>query len=677
MPNARLVHMYSLRSQASAVTVRLNTRDIYVEIRGRRMCSRLAWITVFTAGFMMLSFNASAQEAEVADSRIIDDGTGRFLIVYDSSNSMWGELADKSRKYEAGRTALSNFLDGNLGQRQVGFRAYGHRRKTDCRDSELVVPFSDAASAKAPIESAVTSIRPTGKTPITYSLQEGLKDFAGAPGDILLISDGIETCDADPCDLMREWRASNVSIRVHVVGVGLNDMERRAMSCIAAESGGQYFDADSAEGFEDALSEASVAIEEPAIIEAGVPNPADQGIGYSLLYNALDADGRSYRAPGKLFLNGEEIGTVESKGYGRNVIAEAGDYEILVGPLLKDGTIFKPVRQAVSITTLGRTTVDILVEAPARVTAKFIEEGETHPGSHVTAYKDGEKVFSFRAKDEALARAGDYEFRAEPNSDNKMSVNGTLVENEHTEIVFDLTKTVTFYVVYKLPDGTTFRRGSRLWRDGEELYYIYSGNPSRARPGVYELRSDDQNLPLTPVEIEITTDGETIEVPIEAGWVKITYAPSDYDYAGKPNRAWLEAVDRGGSKSARLDFLIPVTPGHYAIKAQDSKGFFDRPEFDVVNGETVEVVLTPEPLGELVMTYAPSDRYEKEPDRASAYALDGQRIIGGILRPGIVRKFLPGRYGVKGHSSAGDIEPQDVTVVAGERTEVVLKLSDE
>ncbi len=630
-----------------------------------------AGISVLIASLLMLGFNTLAQDAEPIESRIIEDESGRFLIIYDSSNSMWGELADKSRKYEAGRTALANFMAGDVGERQIGFRAYGHRRKDDCRDSELVVPFSEMAEAKAPIEDAVTSIRPTGKTPITYSLQEGLKDFDGVPGDILLISDGIETCDADPCDLMREWRASNVNIKVHVVGVGLNEVERTAMACIAEESGGAYFDADTAEGFEDALGEAS------EVIEASEPEPADQGIGFSLLYNALDAEGRSYRAPGKLFLNGEEIGTLASKGYGRNVIEEPGDYEIEVGPLLKDGTIFKPVRQAVSITELGRTTVDVLVEAPARVTAKFIEDGEDHPGSHVTAYQDGEKVFSFRSRDEALARAGDYEFRSEPNKDNKMSVNGTLTEGEHTEIVFDLIKTVTFYVVYKLPDGTTFRRGSRLWRDGEELYNVYSGNPSRAQPGVYELRSDHQNLPLTPVEIEITTDGETIEVPIAAGWVKVTYAPSDFNYVGEPDRAWLEALDRGGSKYANLDVLIPAVPGKYAIKAQASKGFFDRPEFEVVNGETVEVVVTPEPLGELVMTYAPSDNYEREPDRASANALEGQSIIGGILRPGKVRKFLPGRYSVKGFSYAGDIETQEITIVAGERTEVVLKLRGE
>ena len=92
-----------------------------------------------------------------------------------------------------------------------------------------------------------------------------------------------------------------------------------------------------------------------------------------------------------------------------------------------------------------------------------------------------------------------------------------------------------------------------------------SNNPTTIIPGVYELRSDDQNLPLTPVEIEITEDGKTYQVPIEAGWLKIHYNPSEFDYVGNkpPNNAFLESLDRGGSKYSRVDVPIPVKPGRY------------------------------------------------------------------------------------------------------------------
>ena len=606
-----------------------------------------------------------AQEAKVADEQ-----APKVLVVHDWSNSMWGAFADGTRKYEAGIKALSNALDDGFNGRDIGYRAYGHRTPGDCRDSELVTNFGPLDTVRPSIVETLGNARPTGKTPITYSLQEGLKDFNGGSGDILLISDGIETCDADPCELMREWKASNVSIRVHVVGVGLNDMERTAMTCIAEESGGIYLDADSSDGFSEALGEVAESIE-----TASDPEPVEQTGSHAIVIRAVDANGREYRARGDIFLDDEKIATANSKGYGRNVVEGPGEYELMVGPLLRDGSIYRPVRQMVTVESAGETRVEVLVEAPARVTAKFIEDGEPHPGSNISAWQDGEEVFTFRAKDEALAAPGEYEFRAEPNADNKLSVRETLIEDTDTELLFELNKTVRFMIVYRLPNGETIKRNGELWQDGEKVYSTYK-RFSEARPGVYQHRSGDQNLPIDGVEVEITDDEQVIEVPVEAGFITITFADTIENYAREkiPNRAQLYSLDRGNSDYSQPGRPIAVKPGRYAVEGFDNDGFFDRPEVEIANGETLEVMLTPQPLGELVMVYADSDNYLRTPDRASAYALDGQRIIGGILRPGDVRKFLPGRYRVEGWSSAGDIETEEINIVAGERTEVVLHL---
>lgn len=617
---------------------------------------------------MTMSGAAMAQDDEPAA-----ETSSKVLIIHDWSNSMWGTFADGSRKYEAGITALTNALNSGFGGRDVGYRAYGHRQPGDCRDSELVSDFGALDTVRPTIVDTLGEVRPTGKTPITYSLQEGLKDFDGASGDILLISDGIETCDADPCDLMREWTASNVSIRVHVVGVGLNDLERTAMACIAEESGGTYLDADSPDGFDEALNQVSESIE-----TASVPDPVEPSGSHAIIIRAHDENDRDYRIGGEIFLNGEKVGDATSIGYGRNVVNGPGTYEIQVGPLLQDGTIYRPVRQTVAVETSGDTRIDVLVEAPARVTAKFIEDGEPHRGSLVTAWQDGREVFSFRAVDEALAAPGTYEFRATPNDDNQLSLTETLVEDTDTELVFELNQTFEFMIVYKLPNGDTFKRNGELWQNGEKVYSTYT-RFSGARPGIYQHRSDHQNLPIENVEIVISEDQQIIEVPVEAGFITINFAENLYDYARekRPTRAQLASLDRGNSAYSRPGTAIPVKPGRYAVEGFGNDGFFDRPEVDIANGESLDVLMTPKPLGELVMTYAASDNYLSDPDRGSAYALDGQRIIGGILRPGAVRKFLPGRYRVEGYSYSGDIVPQDVEVIAGQRTEVELRLRGE
>ncbi|MEM9314130.1 MAG: hypothetical protein AAGA95_05835, partial [Pseudomonadota bacterium] len=245
------------------------------------------------------------------DSPPTEAKDSRVLIIHDWSNSMWGALADESRKYEAGVEALTRALDSGFADRSLGYRAYGHRRAGDCRDSELVVEFGDLATVRPQIVATLGSVRPTGKTPITYSLKEGLKDLGGSGGDILLISDGIETCDADPCDLMDDWSDRKVNIRVHVVGVGLNELERAAMACIAAESGGTYLDADSLDGFAEALGQVSETIE-----IAGDPRPAAQATTHAIVIRARDSNGRDYRIGGDILLNGEEIGRARSAGFG-------------------------------------------------------------------------------------------------------------------------------------------------------------------------------------------------------------------------------------------------------------------------------------------------------------------------------------------------------------------------
>ncbi len=195
----------------------------------------------------------------------------KTLIIYDSSNSMWAEMSDGARRYEASRRALADALGSDLEQHSVGLRAYGHRRKQDCADTELLVPFTAASSAIQSVQDAVNRIRPTGKTPITRSLIAGLEDLDGA-GNILLITDGIETCDADPCQLTRQWADQGIDVKVHVVGVGLTSNERSALQCISEPGGGLFLDANSMDEFAGAMSEATSEISAtPETAQAGTP----------------------------------------------------------------------------------------------------------------------------------------------------------------------------------------------------------------------------------------------------------------------------------------------------------------------------------------------------------------------------------------------------------------------
>ena len=220
----------------------------------------------------------------------------RVYVIYDSSNSMWGALPDKTRKYEAARAALTTLVTDGSGMRDIALRMYGHRRKDDCSDSELVVPFGDQAENRDAIVAAMSAVRPTGRTPIDRSLRAALADFGGKSGAIILISDGIESCDADPCALVRSWKDKDIAISVHVVGLGLRGKERAAMECIAQAAGTQYRDAFSSRELAESLEQAVAS----GRIAPGQPDPAPQATGPDLALVIRTPDGAAQAGHGVL-----------------------------------------------------------------------------------------------------------------------------------------------------------------------------------------------------------------------------------------------------------------------------------------------------------------------------------------------------------------------------------------
>jgi len=117
-----------------------------------------------------------------------------------------------------------------------------------CDDSELVLPIGpvDAGALRAFID----KVNPKGKTPITYSLLQAAGDFrADAPGRkvIVLVTDGLESCDGDPCEAARKLREAGVVTKTHVVGFGLDENSLATLACIVEPSGGLLVAAENTE----------------------------------------------------------------------------------------------------------------------------------------------------------------------------------------------------------------------------------------------------------------------------------------------------------------------------------------------------------------------------------------------------------------------------------------------
>jgi hypothetical protein len=175
------------------------------------------------------------------------------MLVLDGSNSMWGRV-DGTEKIVVAREVLSEVLSELPSDMEVGLAAYGHRREKACDDIEIMLPIG--VHSRSDVDKAIRSVQPRGMTPITGALKmvaEGLGDEAG-PTHLVLVSDGKETCDQDPCALVRTLRERGVELTVHVVGFDVTREEGEQLQCIAQAGGGLYADAGSADELTAALS---------------------------------------------------------------------------------------------------------------------------------------------------------------------------------------------------------------------------------------------------------------------------------------------------------------------------------------------------------------------------------------------------------------------------------------
>ena len=60
---------------------------------------------------------------------------------------------------------------------------------------------------------------------------------------VVLVSDGKETCEGDPCVTARALAAADTKLVVHTIGFGVDAAARRQLQCIAGMARGTYSDA--------------------------------------------------------------------------------------------------------------------------------------------------------------------------------------------------------------------------------------------------------------------------------------------------------------------------------------------------------------------------------------------------------------------------------------------------
>ncbi|HSH49268.1 MAG TPA: VWA domain-containing protein [Halomonas sp.] len=185
------------------------------------------------------------------------------VIVYDASGSMWGQI-DGVSKMEIAQDVMADLVDEWDHDTQLGLVAYGHRRQGDCSDIETLI--APGPLDKPSFIDTVNAIKPKGKTPISASLQHAadLLAYRDSQATIILISDGLETCNADPCAVSEQLATQGVKLTAHVVGFDLETDAHASLACIADNTGGIFVPANNAAELHTALDQVQSAMKQPS-----------------------------------------------------------------------------------------------------------------------------------------------------------------------------------------------------------------------------------------------------------------------------------------------------------------------------------------------------------------------------------------------------------------------------
>ncbi|MDZ7608529.1 MAG: VWA domain-containing protein [Cyclobacteriaceae bacterium] len=121
-----------------------------------------------------------------------------------------------------------------------------------CDDSRLEAPFAQNNHDK--IISVLKNLGPKGNTPIAYSLEQAANDFpmdGKARNIIIIITDGIESCDGDPCAVSLQLQRKGIFLKPFIIGIGMDKKFEEQFGCM-----GSFYDAANINQFRHALNQA-------------------------------------------------------------------------------------------------------------------------------------------------------------------------------------------------------------------------------------------------------------------------------------------------------------------------------------------------------------------------------------------------------------------------------------
>lgn len=513
-------------------------------------------LRALAAIFALFAFSVSA--AEEGDS----------ILVLDASGSMWGQIEGEA-KITIAKRVLGDLLKDLPAERRLGLIAYGHNRKGDCSDIEELAAVGAERSA---IASAVEGLNPKGKTPMADSIKlaaDKLK-YTEEKATVILVSDGIETCEPDPCGVAAALEQAGVDLTVHVVGFDVTEENHAAqLRCIAENTGGTFVSASDAGELSQALEE-TVAAAPEVVTETKVRLRATELEGGPVIEEGLVWT-ITPRQGGDPVFHQEGAGVVDA-------VVAPGAYDISV-ERPSDG--LKGRQEAVVIRENSWKTVTIALTFPVEATVTPDPAGEAMAGTNILVHWTGPD------------RKGDYITIVEKGADNgKYGAYAYTRQGDPAEIRMPVEpgeyevrymlgqpiRTLASVEIVATPAEATLTAPDAAI-SGEEITVEFTGPPAGSGDWITVVKPDADNNAYTDYYYSRQGSPGSLRMPLEAGDYEIRFVQ--------------------GGKKILARKAITVTAALAAVSGPET----------AVSGEEVQVEFSgPEPAsGDWITVTAPDD----------------------------------------------------------------------
>ncbi|WP_411896181.1 vWA domain-containing protein [Winogradskyella sp. A2] len=433
-------------------------------------------ITLFCA--LGLIFQTYAQQ----------DAPSPILFIYDASGSMWGQLDGKTKK-EIASEVLGTSVNSLPENQTIGLIAYGHRRKGDCDDVEFMVDIAN--NSKDKVKNAVKGINPLGRTPLARSATLAINSLreSNSKATIILITDGIESCDGNICNVVTKAKADGIDFKLHIVGFGLKEGEAEQLKCAANAGDGKYYDASDASGLGDVLAEATTeTVDDPAgnfsIYATKNGEPIDAWINATKVTTNEVIDGsRTYRDSGWVYLPPGKYNIAIRPLEGTDIPGTSITVEMKVGDVKHENISFDGGTLEVTATNNDEGW-DTMVKMKDMNTGKVVAQTRTYGRLQQMEVPPGNYTVTFQA----LVMKGVNTYYEIDNIEVKSNTTTPIAHNFETGVTMIGVQTSSGELIDATVNFTEINSGKRV--AGSRTYTSKTNNPRKflLNPGTYSVK---------------------------------------------------------------------------------------------------------------------------------------------------------------------------------------------